>query len=426
MLEKYKIIVLALIISTLPIAANAQGGINSPYSMIGVGDLTANGFGRNIAMGSVMSSLSSPFQLNAENPASYSSLFKNSFIFEFGTNLKYYSLQNNTSSTSDLTGNISYISAGFPILKWWKSGIGLKPISQIGYEVNDIQKLNSEESVNNIYVGNGGINSLYFNNAFGPIKGVSVGVKVAYVFGSLDRDRTVLTQKSENVKSASAVTERNHSTFDAVAFGFGLQYTKKINKNITLGLGATYNLKTELSGEHDRLTISDIKKSSGQVFRDTITDENVSRGVLELPESYSFGASVILKQKLELAADYKIENWADTKMFGKKQSLYNNRQIAFGAELSPDYNSTKYFKLIKYRAGFHINDSYLSVKDEQLREIGYSIGFGFPLRKRTIINLSVSYDKRYVPGMDILTEQIIQVHLNLSFRGNWFIRSKFY
>ena len=42
------------------------------------------------------------------------------------------------------------------------------------------------------------------------------------------------------------------------------------------------------------------------------------------------------------------------------------------------------------------------------------------------INLSASYNKREVPGLDVLKEDFFQFHLNLSMKSSWFIKRKFY
>ncbi len=224
----------------------------------------------------------------------------------------------------------------------------------------------------------------------------------------------------------SVITETNFSSFDAISLGFGAHFHKTINENLTVNIGANYNLKTELEGTHDRISVTNIKKAGGAFIVDTVINENVNRGVLELPQSFNFGTSVLLKQKLEVAFDYKLEQWYDTKIFGKAQNFRENEQYSLGFEFSPDLNSTKYFKLIKYRAGVNLTNSYLVVQEKRLKDIGASIGFAFPLRRQAIINLSASYNRRFVPGLDILKENIFQIHLNLSFRANWFIKSKFY
>ncbi len=426
MFKKYKITIIALVITLLPLVALGQGGINSPYSMLGIGDLTGKGFGRNIAMGNVMSSLISPVQLNTENPASYSQISQNTFIFEFGVNAKFYQLKNNTDNFSNVTGNISYIAAGFPITKWLKTGVGLKPISNVGYQIKEVEKINSELSINNSYDGKGGINTLYMDNSVSITKNISLGVKLSYIFGTLNKDTKRVTNNAKSSKSASIIYEYNHSAFDAIGLGFGAHWNKIINPKLTVNLGATYNLKTELEGLHDRFVVSAIKKVNKISVGDTIMNQNVNRGVLDLPMSYSVGASVILNQQWEFAADYNVEDWTKSKMFGKEQDFNKNEQYCFGVEFAPDINSTKYYKIIKYRAGFSLNNSYLMVQDKRLKEIIASIGFALPLKRFAIINLSGSYSRRYVPGLDILKEDIFQIHLNFSFKGTWFIKSKFY
>ncbi len=426
MSRKYKTIVIALVIMILPMISLGQGSINSPYSMLGIGDLTSKGFGRNIAMGNVMSSLISPVQLNTENPASYSQISLNSFIFEFGLNSKFYQLRNNTDKFSNVTGSISYIAAGFPITKWLKTGVGLKPMSSVGYQIKEVEKINSELSINNNYDGEGGINTLFMDNSFSITKDISLGVKLSYIFGTLDKDKRRVTENVAGAKSASTTLEYNHSVFDAVGLGFGAHWHKTINPNLSFNLGATYNLKTELEGEHNRTVVSEISKSNGVYVTDTLMNENVSRGVLELPVSYSVGASAILNKQWEIAVDYKVEDWTDSKIFGKQQDFNKNEQYSLGLEFVPDINSTKYYEVIKYRAGFSVNNSYLQVQDKRLKEVVASLGFAFPLKRFTVINLSGSYSRRYVPGLDILKEDIFQIHLNFSFRSTWFVKSKFY
>ena len=134
----------------------------------------------------------------------------------------------------------------------------------------------------------------------------------------------------------------------------------------------------------------------------------------------------MLNQKVELAFDYELKKWSKSKFFGKKQELSDNQKLAFGVEYTPDYSSTKYFKLIRYRAGLNMTDSYLTIDGKQLRQIGGSIGFALPLRSGAFINLSASYNKREVPGLDVLKEDFFQFHLNLSMKSSWFIKRKFY
>ncbi len=426
MSKKYKKALILLFITVLPITIFGQGGINSPYSMMGIGDLTGKDFGRNIAMGNVMSPLISPVQLNAENPASYSLLSLNTFIFEFGMNTKFYQLNNDKNKFSNVTGNISYIAAGFPITKWLKTGVGLKPISSVGYQINELEEINSDYSVHTNYKGKGGVNSFYMDNSVAITKDISLGLKLSYIFGTLDKDKQVISNHAKGSKSASVISEFNHANFDAVAVGFGAHLHKSISSNVILNVGASYNTKTKLDGSYDRLAVLLVEKLNEESFVDTITHLYKNNEILSLPMSYSVGASVVLNEKLELAADYKIEDWTDCEMFGKNQNFNKNEQYNFGLEYIPSINSTKFLNVVKYRAGFSFNNSYLNVQNKQLKQFTASLGFGLPLRRFAIVNLSGSYSRRYVPGLDIIKEDIFQIHLNFSFKGTWFIKSKFY
>ena len=57
-----------------PISANAQSGINSPYSRYGVGTLSDVSTGITKSMGGIGAGFRHPNTLNLKNPASYSTV----------------------------------------------------------------------------------------------------------------------------------------------------------------------------------------------------------------------------------------------------------------------------------------------------------------------------------------------------------------
>ena len=63
--------------------------------------------------------------------------------------------------------------------------------------------------------------------------------------------------------------------------------------------------------------------------------------------------------------------------------------ILFGAEYIPDkFSNYSYLKRIEYRIGGHIEDNYLIINGEQVKEYGVSVGIGLPMR-RTVKDQSV-------------------------------------
>jgi hypothetical protein len=72
----------------LPICSlMAQTAVNSPYSRYGIGDIMYNRYSKNMAMGGVSLALREPADVNFLNPASYTSVDTNSFVFTTGVRL---------------------------------------------------------------------------------------------------------------------------------------------------------------------------------------------------------------------------------------------------------------------------------------------------------------------------------------------------
>ena len=91
---------------------------------------------------------------------------------------------------SDRTGseyvnkaNFGHVALGFPITKWAGSSFGIRPLSASDYRITRGEYTPEADSVTHIFEGDGGLNQFYFGLAFKPLKGLSVGANLAYVFG---------------------------------------------------------------------------------------------------------------------------------------------------------------------------------------------------------------------------------------------------
>jgi hypothetical protein len=254
------------------------------------------------------------------------------------------------------------------------------------------------------------------------MKTLSLGVKMTYLFGSLDLIRSV---SSYNPGSVTILSDSEKSRFNAFSFGFGAHYHKSFDK-IFLNVGAFYNLSTDLDGKKDKFTTTSVSKiPAGTYFVDTLVYGIQQEGTINIPQSMAIGASVILDQKLELAVDFQKDTWSKSTFFGENKNLSDNQRFSFGLEYTPDFGSPKYIKVIKYRAGFTYIESYLTYEGVQLRQTGGTMGVGLPLRSGGIINVGLQYNHREIPGNDILKENYLQLNLNFSLRSNWFFKRHF-
>ena len=163
------------------------------------------------------------------------------------------------------------------------------------------------------------------------------------------------------------------------------------------------------------------ERSQGSGLGLFIVDETVNVGVLQIPQSYSFGASVLYDKKLEVGVDYSKDMWSESKYFDQDKNFADAEKFAFGVEYTPDYTSLKFLKTMRYRLGSNFSKSYLVYEGEQLRTYGFSFGIGLPIKKSaSVMNFAFSYRKRYIPSIDVLSEHYYAFQFNMSLHAIWF------
>jgi hypothetical protein len=420
MSKKINKIIIFFCLSLLSYTSFGQNNTNSPYSMFGIGDLFSGNYGRSASMGGVGTSLFSINSLNPSNPASYAAIAPSTFIFEVGLAGNWYKVKSSDNSFKKFDGNVRSLAIGFPVAKWWKMGLGINPISSIGYDIEQTYPITDTTSYTTTYKGEGGVNSFYFDNSFQVLKFLSVGAKVSYLFGSLDRTRD---EYASNIISNTEYYESNKWIFNSFSYGIGAHFHKQINTNLTLYAGVNYNFNADLPSSYKQFSTLSVTKFLMTKI-DTVLNTNNGESKIEIPQNFSIGASALLFQKLELAFDYQKDSWSKTNF--NDQNYSDNKRYSFGLEYIPDAGSSVYLKLVRYRAGFNYINSYLMYDNQALRQIGASVGLGLPLRSGAIINLGIIYNHRNVPNRDVLTEDFLQLNLNFTFMANWFVKRHFF
>jgi len=417
MLRIYKQITGIAFFITITVSAFGQS-TNSPYSMYGVGEMGDTDFGRSKAMGGVATPLYSPFHLNPENPASYTALGMNSFILEIGATAKYLSLRAEDISYDEFNGNFSYLAIGFPITKWLKSGLGLMPLTSIGYDV--MQQSEDEYDGNMVitnYRGEGGITNFYFDNSVQILKSLSVGFKLSYLFGPLLKN-TISTSFNDN--SSTSINRQDKANVSSFAYRGGLHFHKKLSEKIYTNIGVSYGFNSDLEATNRLFITNTVSRTNGS-FVDTIADQVINVGVLEIPQSYSVGATVLIDRKIELGVDYSMSMWSTSNYFDDDPNFADAEKFAFGAEYIPEYSSLSFAKIVRYRVGTNFSKSYLTYEGEQLESYGFSFGLGIPLKRtQSVMNFAFGYKKRYLPSIEALTEHHYTFQLNMSLHAVWF------
>ena len=401
-----------------------QSRISSPYSYYGIGNLSESKSARLTAMGGISYGFNSPYTVNNSNPASYSSFDSLSFLFEAGGVFNSQGLQNTKTSQNSSYASLGYLFFGFPVTQWWRTSFGLTPYSQIGYKISEDTTLINIGKVQNTYEGNGGVNKVYIGNSFKLFKNFSVGFNASYLFGPIDKKRSIYFPDSVYMISTRV---KDDSKAGGFLFDFGLNYKIQIKKT-SISFGLIYGLQSNLNVSRNRLVESFTKSTSGiEYIKDTILNTSSEEGKIFIPQKIGGGIGVSINNRWNFGVDYTWQQWEKYTYYGSKDtSMQNMMQVAAGLEFIPNINSNNYLNKIAIRAGFHYTSSSLILKNTSINEFGISFGLGLPLRKsKSSINMTIEYGQKGTTNNNLIKENYTRITIGFSSFDRWFLKAKY-
>ena len=411
-----KITLLVIALALCAPLAEAQQSTYSPYSRYGYGILNEPNFGNQGAMGGVTAAMREVSNINPMNPASYSAIDSTTFIFDFAFTGTHSLYEENGVTGKAYNFALDHIAMKFPIAKNWGFSVGLYEFSQTGYSFYDeipIAGLDGEDDTYAIsaYSSTGGINNLFVGTAYRFFNHLSVGFNWNYRFGTLQY-LNVLTypESSEYTKTYTYyMLELGQS-----AFQFGLQYEQTFADRHRFVLGGSLTLPADFDSQNYNMVL--VEDTTYRYY-----DYKYST-----PTSFSVGLSYTYDNRLTIAADYRQQNWSDATYFSRTDTLATSRRLSLGVEYLPRFLGENYFQVIKYRAGLHYSDSYIKFAGQNLREIGFSLGFGLPIHgSRSVLNLSLESDWTLTPRPDQIQEYNLKLCVGILFNESWFVKRRF-
>ncbi len=407
----------------------AQRSSNSPYSRYGLGDLHTAGFGESPALGNIGIGWRTKNQINYLNPAAYSSQDTMTFLFDAGLTGGYTNYKSNELEVSRYNMQIDHLAISFPITKWWATSIGLLPYSSVGYNIleqsNVIINNNGEDRsvlTDYIYEGSGGLNRIYLGTGIKLGKHVSAGVNASYIFGA--QNINSITQLPFEKNHAQLVVERDLIINDFIITS-GIQAFTPLGNNIELTVGATIDLETNLTAYESVFSRTIMPVENG-VITDTIQNYDSEETDITIPLKYGVGFSLSYKNMMRFGFDYTQQDWSKTTLIGSSDPLAASQSVHFGAEYIPDVTSVRrYIDRVRFRAGAHYADTYLQIKDEQLKDYGISFGLGLPMKgNNTMFNIGFLLGKRGTLDQGLIEETYGKVSLNITFSDFWFFQRR--
>ena len=399
----------------------------SPYSRYGLGELNNAGFGQNTSLGNSGIAMRSSDHLNNMNPASYSGLDTLSFFLEAGLKGYGQKLESSVASQHFSDINFDYFAIGFPISGRAYTSIGLVPYSNTGYNIEYIEESENLGQQMSTAIGKGNISKVYLGLSIEPVKNLSLGTHISYLFGNL-KNLNLIEDSGDNLEDKYGKFSELH--VNDMVFDFGLQYRYKLDQDHSFIFGAVFTPKTALHGDRTVLIANNltyIDKSNLGLQGDTIsyTDNKLISNALELPMSLGFGLTYEIKNKLIWTADYKFDKWSKANMSFFDAS--DSWKISSGVEFIPkDRDSKRYINRVRYRAGTYYTKDYISTNQNNIMDFGMSFGIGLPLKRtQSSMNFGVQFGERGTTTNNNLKEKYTRFTLNITLHEYWFVKQKF-
>lgn len=430
-----KILLSALLLSSVSLATFAQEtGINSPFTRYGVGRITDGSLGFNKAMAGTGYGWYDGKQLNATNPASYAHLDSLTFLLDVaatlqGTRTTDAQHHSNTSSRA----YFDYLAGGFRIRPGLGISFGLRPFSQVGYNIktNDVtfQHGFSELTTVRQYNGEGGLHRAYVGLGYAPFRNFSIGVNASYLWGVTTHTATTsFTDASVPSPRVAYETE-----IRALHFDFGAQYTARLNTQNAVTLGLTFAPAHTLPGTTtvDNQFVANRGITSSHAF----SIENA----YSLPNTFGAGLMWQHNERLRLAVDYTHQDWSKAKqaealahdgtsgvtLRSTSDNFTNLDKISMGLEYVPAPQGYTWSGRVRYRLGASYSTPYTLVNGRKSADTFVATaGVALPIltnyNNRSYLNLSASYEQLRLQGSNSLTERNFLLTIGVTFNERWF------
>ena len=411
-MKNYKYFIATL---TLAMAGAFQASAQvteTPYSRVGYGMLGDNATGIQRHMGGVGYAMQGGRAVNSKNPASYAATDSLTFIWDVGVDINQVWSKEGDTKGSAFGGGLDYLSGVFRIAKNVGGSFGFIPYSTVSYSFNSDIEHGIESRT-----GEGSISELYLGGGWSPIKGLSVGANVSYMFGTLEHTTAIRGSSNSMFFRTMEVRDWN--------LHIGAQYAYDINRKNRVVVGATFSPKKTFRGNvlgtyYD--ATSDMKLDTA--YRSTMKNN------YEQPNTFGVGVSYSHANKLFAEIDFTYQDWAKAKYtpmtgFEPTKMKFDNRwKVGAGLQYIPDDRGS-YLKRINYRIGAFYNHDYLNVLGNNVRDYGVTCGFGFPaLGSKSLVNLGLEWKHRESSPTCLIKEDFINVTLSVTFNEMWFWKNK--
>ena len=432
-IERVFLIAVFLIISVCSFAQSGAYGAYSPYSIYGIGEISKQGTAYNKSMGGVGIATRNKRFINYLNPAAVTARDTLSFMADFGLSQKNTSFAQDGIKSAKNTFNVYDFVMSFPIYRSSAFMVGITPFSDVGYDFSSVETdPNIIGNTGNIAYDSYGTGSVYqiFASAGATFwKRFSVGAEILFLFGNIDK----ITNMTFNDASYRSLNSGHDLTVRGVTGKFGLQYEQKLGSDVSMIIGGTYRLRSNMRGYSTDYKYA-VQSSVTDTLRNNVgvlKDEGLKFG-----DELGIGISVKGGEKWSAEFDYIRSDWRNSGMdkapgFSSvgKSSFTSSVSQSFraGFEIVPNRNDIRYYlRRCAYRAGVYYDQSYYQLDGNDVNAVGITLGVTLPVfRFYNGISLGVDMGQRGSRKDNMIRERYAMFVIGFNIHDIWFQKPRY-
>lgn len=406
-----------------------NGRENIPYTKFGIGQMMNGNNTVLRGMGNVTSAFAKPYEVNTDNPASYSFLQRTTF--EMGGTASANTISGAGQSFKSGTASVSYVNLGLPTSKNSGMCLGFRPYSRSYYNLDDTTTGTPFGNFRTVYSGEGNLNYAYAGAA-AKYKGFSFGFNFGYLFGGMQNSTTIFPYRDTTIYGNSRRTSdfTNYNRLGGIYWKGGVLYDYKIDSEYSFRIGGTVALRQSIKERLNAYQIGSLNLGD-TIVNDTIGYVGEQTGKMYIPMTYSIGVMFAKNDKWDLGLDYTATQWSGFSS-SPDSSLNTNvgsmsYKISLGGQITPDMNNIRnYFARVTYRLGLYYGNDYLKINNNTLPYYGFTAGASLPF-KRSLSRIHFAVDAGRVGATtnNMLQQTYVRFTFGFSFNDKWFIPRKY-
>ena len=325
-----------------------------------------------------------------------------------------------------VAGSFGALQFGVPLLSN-KLGIGFtfEPFSRVNYKVTTSGTLDLDPTQNPvpytvITQGSGGLQVLRLGAGVRPVRWVSVGVTMDYMFGIIEDTRRTQFVSPQLLTTNIAETTRMRG-FTATG---GAILSIPVGENRELSVAAATTFPATLSAKRVR-TVGE------SLDQDTLG--TTIGGDLTLPASTRLGMAFTANSRWAVTADMRLEPWTEFESSMALSSfrsggMQDRSRISAGVEFLPAGGNVTlpYVRRIAYRLGFYVDGAYVTpATGQSITAQAITAGVSLPtMFGGTRVDLNLQVGRRGSASGVLVQDRFVTFSATVNVGERWFLKRR--